>query len=79
MKLTTYDEALCSIVEPNVCTTRKRFDVLMSMKKEGIPTVVWLCPLLPFINDTEENLRGILEYCFEAGVKELSHLARDSH
>lgn len=69
MKLTTYDEALCSIVEPNVCTTRKRFDVLMSMKKEGIPTVVWLYPLLPFINDTEENLRGILEYCFEAGVK----------
>lgn len=69
MTLTTYDEALCRIVEPNVCTTRKRFDVLMSMKKEGIPTVVWLCPILPFINDTEENLRGILEYCFEAGVK----------
>lgn len=69
MTLTTYDEALCRIVEPKVCTTRERFNVLMSMKKEGIPTVAWLSPLLPFINDTEENLRGILDYCFEAGVR----------
>jgi DNA repair photolyase len=69
MTLTTYDEDLCRIVEPRVCTTRERFNTLMAMKDRGIPTVVWLCPLLPFINDTEENLRGILDYCFEAGVK----------
>ena len=31
--------------------------------------MVWLSPILPFLNDTEENLRGILGYCFEAGVK----------
>ena len=24
---------------------------------------------MPFINDTEENIRGILGYCVEAGVK----------
>jgi DNA repair photolyase len=69
MTLTTYDEDLCRIVEPRVCTTRERFNTLMAMKDRGIPTVAWLCPLLPFINDTEENLRGILDYCFEAGVK----------
>ncbi len=69
MTLTTYDEGLCRIVEPKVCTTRERFETLMAMKDNGIPTVVWLCPLLPFINDTEENVRGILDYCFEAGVK----------
>lgn len=39
------------------------------MRDNGIPTVVWLSPILPYINDTEENLRGILKYCFEAGVK----------
>ena len=35
----------------------------------GIPTVVWLCPILPFINDTAENLNGILDCCVRAGVK----------
>jgi DNA repair photolyase len=38
------------------------------LKRKGIQTIVWLSPLLPFINDTEENLRGILNYCIEAGV-----------
>lgn len=68
MTLTTYDEALCRTLEPNVCTTRRRFEALKAFQARGIPTVVWLCPLLPFINDTEDNLRGILGYCFEAGV-----------
>lgn len=67
--LTTYDEALCKILEPNVSTTRERFEVLMKLKEAGIPTVVWLTPILPFVNDTEENIRGILDYCIKAGVK----------
>ncbi len=66
--LTTYDENLCSIIEPKVCTTRRRFEVLKAMRDCGIPTIVWLDPILPFINDTEENLRGILNYCREAKV-----------
>ncbi len=69
MTLTTYDESLCRILEPNVCTTKRRFEVLERLRDEGIPTVVWLSPILPFINDTEENLRGILDYCVRAGVR----------
>ena len=69
MTLTTYDEALCGILEPNVCTTRVRYETLKTMAQNHIPTVVWFSPVLPFINDTEENLRGILRYCFDAGVK----------
>ena len=68
MTLTTYDEALCSIVEPGVCTTKRRFEVLQIMKEHGIPTVVWLSPILPWINDTRENIEGILGYCRDAGV-----------
>lgn len=67
--LTTFDEQLCSILEPNVCGTQRRYQVLKELQKAGIPTVVWLCPILPFINDTEENLRGLLELCIDAGVK----------
>ncbi len=67
--LTTYDENLCRIIEPDVCTTRRRFEVLEIMREHRIPTVVWLSPILPFINDTEENIRGILDLCVSAGVK----------
>jgi DNA repair photolyase len=69
MTLTTFDEALCRILEPNVSTTRERVAVLETMRDNGIPTVVWLCPILPFINDTEENLRGLLDYCVRAQVR----------
>lgn len=69
MTLTTYDEELCKILEPNVSTTKERFEALMTLKENGIPSVVWLSPILPFINDTEENLRGILDYCIKAEVK----------
>lgn len=69
MTLTTYDEDLCRILEPGVCTTRARFEALNVLRDHGIPTVVWLSPILPYINDTEENLRGLLGYCLEAQVR----------
>ena len=68
MTLTTADEALCRVIEPNVSTSGARYAALKQFQKRAIPTVVWLCPILPYINDTEENLRGILDYCFDAGV-----------
>jgi DNA repair photolyase len=69
MTLTAYDEELCRKLEPNVSTTFERFQVLKEMNEAEIPTVVWLCPILPFINDTEENLRGLLDYCIDAKVR----------
>lgn len=69
MTVTTYDENLCRVIEPNVSTTAERFEVLRTMRDNDIPTVVWLCPILPFINDSEQNLRGILNNCIEANVK----------
>lgn len=68
MTLTTFDENLCSKIEPNVCTTKRRVEVLNILRDNGIPTVVWLTPILPFINDTKDNLDGILNYCIEAKV-----------
>jgi DNA repair photolyase len=69
MTLTTYDEDLCKIVEPKVSTTRERFEALKVFRDHGIPTVVWMTPILPYINDTKENIEGILNYCIEAEVK----------
>lgn len=67
--LTTADEELCRIIEPNVCTTKRRFEVLKTLHDEGIPTVVWLCPILPYLNDTEDNIKRLLEMCVEAKVR----------
>lgn len=69
MTLTTFDEELCRKIEPCVSSTEERFAALKKLHDAGIPTVVWLCPVLPFINDTKENIEGILNYCIEAKVK----------
>ena len=67
--LTTYDDELCSILEPNVCNTKRRIEVLEIMQERGIPTVVWLTPILPFINDTTENITALMNECVRTGVK----------
>ena len=69
MTLTTYDDELCAILEPNVCNTKRRIEVLGKMGERGIPLVVWLTPILPYINDTEQNISAILNECVRLGVK----------
>lgn len=69
MTLTTHDEDLCKILEPRVCTTKERVEALKVFRENGIPTVVWLSPILPFINDTRENIAGILDECVKVGVQ----------
>lgn len=67
--LTTADDELCRILEPNVCVTSRRIEVLKTLNENDIPTVVWLCPILPYINDTEENINSILDACIDTNVK----------
>ncbi len=69
MTLTTFDDSLCRILEPNVSPTSERIAALHTLREAGIPTVVWLCPILPFLNDTRENIQGILDACAAAGTK----------
>lgn len=68
MTITTYDDDLCRLIEPNVNPTSERAEALYTLRNAGIPTVVWLSPILPFINDTEENISGILDICEKAKV-----------
>lgn len=69
MSLTIADERLSRMLEPNVCTTARRYEVLKAFQARSIPTVVWMTPILPFLTDTEQNMRTVLDYCFDAGVK----------
>ncbi len=67
--LTVADDHLSRILEPNVITSRQRFEVLKKLRDEGIPTVVWLCPVIPFLTDTTDNIMEILAMCVDAKVK----------
>lgn len=69
MTLTVADDELSRVLEPNVCPSSRRCEVLKEFQSRGVPGVVWLSPFLPFLTDTEENLRRLLDYCFSAGVK----------
>lgn len=66
--MTTWDDDLSRKIEPNVCTTKERVRILKSLKERNIPSVVWLSPLLPYINDTEENILSILDAAREENV-----------
>ena len=67
--LTTADDELCKIIEPYVSTTSDRVKILKKCKELGIPTVVWLCPFLPFVNDTFENINHLMDIVIENDVK----------
>ncbi len=69
MTLTTYDDKLTKIIEPNVSTTYERFLCLKEFKKRGIDIGIWFDPILPFINDNLENLEGLLKYFKELKPK----------
>ena len=69
MTVTTADDELCKKVEPNVAVTSKRLDSIKKLSSEGIFTGILLMPILPFIEDREENILKIIELAYKNGVK----------
>ena len=69
LTITTDDDELCKIIEPHVCVSSKRYEAIRELSANGIFTGVLLTPILPYINDTEENIRAIINKAAEAGAK----------
>ncbi|MBB6624678.1 radical SAM protein [Clostridium gasigenes] len=69
MTITTLDDELCSKIEPNVSLSSERFNAIKELSDNGIYTGVLLMPILPFINDDEENIIGIVKKAHECGAK----------
>jgi DNA repair photolyase len=69
MTVTTADDYLCRKIEQNVCLSSARFAALKKLSDAGITCGVLLMPILPLINDTEENIINILYKAAESGVK----------
>lgn len=70
--ITTYDDELCRKIEPNVTPSSKRFDAIRKISGAGIFTGIHMWPMLPFINDTEENVKLIVKAAAESGASFVS-------
>jgi len=67
--VTTADDELCKKIEPNVCPTSRRIAAIKELKRAGVEGGIQLMPILPFINDTSENIAAIVELASDAGAK----------
>ena len=69
MTITTCDDNLSRLIEPNVAVSSERFRALAEMSDAGLFTGITLMPVLPFIEDTDENILGIVRTAAECGVR----------
>lgn len=69
--LTTTDDALAKKIEPFAPSPSARLEALAKLSEAGIPTCVLLMPVLPFITDSEENIRGLIEKAHQCGVQSI--------
>lgn len=67
--VTTADDDLCRRIEQRVCPTSARLAALRTLRRGGISGGVLLMPVLPFINDTEENILGVVRLAADAGAQ----------
>jgi len=68
MSFSTADDALAARFEPGVSPPSQRLRLLERCKRAGIPTGLFLMPVLPFLTDTEEALGQTVRRAGEAGV-----------
>ena len=67
--VTTFDDEMCRAIEKNVCPTSERLRALEAIARAGIDCGVLLMPILPFLNDTQENIASIARAARDAGAK----------
>ena len=67
--ITTADDKLSKIIEPNVCESSKRFAAIKTLTDNGIYTGIMMNPVLPFITDSEDNIKELVKKAHESGAK----------
>ena len=67
--ITTADDVLAAKVEPNAASSSERFEMLARLAEERIPAGILLMPVLPFLEDSEENVLAIVRRAHEVGAK----------
>jgi DNA repair photolyase len=67
--VTTADDQLSRRLEPGAPVSSRRLAALRRLNQRGILTGIALMPVLPFIEDTEENIRAIVRMGHAAGAR----------
>ena len=67
--VTTADDSLCSKIEPNAPAASRRFEAVRELSMNGIFTGILLMPVLPFLEDNEDNISNIIDLAYEKGAK----------
>ena len=68
LTITTCDDSMCKKIEPGVSLSSERFEALAKLKDAGIFAGILMMPVLPWIEDTEENILGIVKKAKECGA-----------
>ena len=68
LTVTTADDELAAKLEPGAPSPTRRYAAMTALAKAGVLTGVLLMPVLPFIEDTEENVRAVVERAADAGA-----------
>ncbi len=69
LTVTAADDQLCKKVEPNAPFSSQRFAAVKKLSEAGIFTGILLMPVLPFIEDTVENIQNVVRRAHESGAK----------
>ena len=69
LTITTCDDALSRKIEPGAPPSSKRFQALRELSEAGLFAGILLMPVLPFLEDTPENVLGIVEQAAQCGAK----------
>ncbi len=67
--VTTVEDSLAALIEPNVSRPSERFEAIAEMSESGLFTGIVMTPLLPFIEDNEENIMQIVRRAKDCGAR----------
>lgn len=67
--ITSADDELCRKIESHAALSSQRFEAIRELSEAGINAGVLLMPVLPFIEDNEENIKGIIELAHNSGAR----------
>lgn len=67
--ITTADDSLSKIIEPSVCTSSERLQAMKQLADSGLFVGTLLTPIIPFITDSEKNIRNVIKLSAENGAK----------
>ena len=69
MAISTMNDDVAKKIEPLSTTTQQRFKALQKLANEGIKTGILMMPIVPYINDSEDNIRQIIEKAKDVGCE----------